>query len=69
MAENMLSLAAFIINAISLGRSIEAADAAANLLKVDPSFSVGRLDHVFPARSADARARIERALREAGLPE
>jgi hypothetical protein len=26
-------------------------------------------DHVFPARSADARSRIERALREAGLPE
>jgi adenylate cyclase len=69
MAENVLSLAAFIVNAISLGRSIEATDAAAQLLKFDPTFRVGRVDHVFPARSADARSRIERALREAGLPE
>ena len=69
MAANVLSLAAFIVNAISLGRSVEATDAAAHLLQFDPNFRVGKVDHIFPARSADARARIERALRESGLPE
>jgi adenylate cyclase len=69
MAANVLSLAAFIVNAISLGRSAEATGAAAHLLKIDPTFRVGQVDHVFPARSADARSRIEWALRESGLPE
>jgi adenylate cyclase len=68
MAANVLSLAAFIVNAISLGRSAEATSAAAHLLKIDPTFRVGQVDHVSPARSADARSRIERALRESGLP-
>ena len=69
MAANVLSLAAFIVNAIPLGRSVEATDAAGHLLKIDPRFRIGRVDHVFPARSADARSRIEWALRESGLPQ
>jgi adenylate cyclase len=69
MAANVLSLAAFIVNAISLGRSVEATEAAAHLLKVDPTFRIGQVDHVFPARSVDARSRIECALRKSGLPE
>jgi adenylate cyclase len=69
MAANVLSLSAFIVNAISVGRSVEAKGAAARLLKIDPGFRIGQVDHVFPARSTDARSRIERALREAGLPE
>jgi adenylate cyclase len=41
MAANVLSLAAFIVNANSLRRSAEARDAAAHLLKIDPTFRVG----------------------------
>jgi adenylate cyclase len=69
MAANVLSLAAVVVNAISLGRPVEAADAAAHLLKVDPTFRIAHVDYVFPVRSADSRARIARALRESGLPE
>jgi adenylate cyclase len=68
MAANVLSLAAFIVNAISLRRSLEATDAATHLLKVDRNFRIGKVDHIFPARSADAKSRIEWALRESGLP-
>jgi len=69
MAANVLSLAACIVNAISLGRSVEATRAAAHLLKIDPAFRIGQVDHVFRARSGDPRSRIEWALRETGLPE
>jgi len=69
MAANVLSLAAVVVNAISLGRRVDAADAAAHLLNVDPTFRIGHVDYVFPMRSVDSRARIARALREAGLPE
>jgi len=40
-----------------------------NFVRIDRTFRIGHVDHVFPARSADARSRIERALRESGLPE
>jgi adenylate cyclase len=69
MAANVLSLAAVVVNAISLGRRVDAADAAAHLLNVDPTFRIGHVDYVFPMRSVDSRARIARALRESGLPE
>jgi hypothetical protein len=41
MAANVLSLAAVVVNAVSLGRRVEAADAAAHSLKVDPTFRIG----------------------------
>ena len=69
MAANVLSLAAVVVNAVSLGRRAEAADAAAHLLRVDPTFRIGYVDYVFPMRSVDSRTRIVRALRESGLPE
>jgi hypothetical protein len=69
MAANVLSLAAVVVNAVSLGRRVEAADAAAHLLRVDPTFRIGHVDYVFPMRSVDSRTRIARALRESGLPE
>ena len=69
MAANVLSLAAVVVNAISLGRRVDAADAAAHLLNVDPTFRIGHVDYVFPMRSVDSRTRIARALRESGLPE
>ena len=69
MAANVLSLATVVVNAVSLGRRVEAAEAAAHLLSVDPTFRIGHVDYVFPVRSADSRTRIARALRESGLPE
>jgi adenylate cyclase len=69
MAANVLSLAAVVVNAVSLGRRVEAADTAAHLLRVDPTFRIGHVDYVFPMRSVDSRTRIARALRESGLPE
>src|SRR5260370_37588447 len=69
MAANVLSLAAVVVNAVSLGRRVEAADAAAHLLRGDPTFRIGHVDYVFPMRSVDSRTRIARALRESGLPE
>jgi adenylate cyclase len=69
MAANVLSLAAVVVNAVTLGRRVEAADAAAHLLRVDPTFRIGHVDYVFPMRSVVSRTRIARALRESGLPE
>ena len=69
MAANVLSLAAVVVNAVSLGRHVEAADASAHLLRVDPTFRIGHVDYIFPLRSLDSRTRIARALRESGLPE
>ena len=68
MATNILSLASLIVNAVALGRSVEATCAAARLLEIDPGFRISHVDHVFPARCADARSRIERALHASGLP-
>ena len=69
MAANVLSLVALIVNAVALERAVEAARAAARLLSIDPGFRISNVDHVFPVRNADARLRIEEALRASGLPE
>jgi len=68
MAPNVDSLGAFIVNAASLGRAIEAKDAATRLLKIDPNFRVAHAGDLFPVRSLDWRTRIAKALHEAGLP-
>lgn len=69
LAVNVHSLGAFIVNATSLGRSVDAKEAATRLLKIDPSFCVAHASDLFPTRSLDARIRIANALRVAGLPE
>jgi adenylate cyclase len=68
MAPNVDSLGAFIVNAASLGRTIEAKDAATRLLKIDPNFRVAHVGDLYPVRSLDSRTRIAKALHEAGLP-
>jgi adenylate cyclase len=67
MASNVHSLGAFIMNAVSLGHSIEAKDAATRLLKINPSFCVTHASNIFPVRFLNERMRIAKALREAGL--
>jgi adenylate cyclase len=68
MAPNVHSLGAFIVNAVTLGRAIEAEDAATRLLKIDPNFRVAHTGDLFPTRSLDWQTRIANAFREAGLP-
>jgi TolB-like protein/class 3 adenylate cyclase/tetratricopeptide (TPR) repeat protein len=62
------TLSAFIVNAIRAGRTAEARETAALLLRTQPDFSATHAQEAFPVRSADTRGRIIAALREAGLP-
>jgi adenylate cyclase len=66
---NAHTLGAFIANAIRGGRTEEAREAVAQLLKLHPDFRASHVQEAFPVRSADERDRIESALREAGLPD
>ena len=63
------TLAAYIVNAIGAGRTAEAQQAAARLLRSQPDFRAIRAGDAFPTRSPDQRNQIIAALREAGLPE
>jgi TolB-like protein/class 3 adenylate cyclase len=63
------TLAAYIVNAIGAGRTAEAQQAAARLLRSQPDFHAIRAGDAFPTRSLDQRNQIIAALREAGLPE
>jgi adenylate cyclase len=63
------TLAAYIMNSIRAGRSAEAQDAVAQLLKLQPDFRASHAAEVFPARLPEERHRITSALRDAGLPD
>jgi adenylate cyclase len=51
------------------GRLEEARWEAQEILALDPSFSIARIDQAFPIRDPDYRERFVRDLRRAGLPE
>lgn len=57
-----------IANSVALGRMDEARAAAAELDKMDPTVRTARSSEVFPLRKADFRAKLDEALRVAGLP-
>jgi TolB-like protein/class 3 adenylate cyclase len=63
------TLGAYIVNAIGAGRTAEAQQAAARLLRSQPDFRAKSAGDAFPTRSLDQRNQIIAALREAGLPE
>jgi TolB-like protein/class 3 adenylate cyclase len=63
------TLAALIVNAVGAGRAVEAREAVANLLKLQPDFRASHVQEAFPIRAPDERNRIASALREAGLPD
>jgi adenylate cyclase len=57
-----------IANSVALGRMDEARAAAAELDKIDPAVRTTRPSEVFPLRKAEFRAKLDEALRVAGLP-
>jgi adenylate cyclase len=63
------SLGAYIVNAVRAGHAVEAREAVAQLLKLQPDFRASHAQEAFPMRSQEARHRITAALRDAGLPD
>jgi adenylate cyclase len=69
LAANAHTLGALIANCVAAGQMADARAAATQLLKLQPDFRASHVQEAFPVRSADQRARLAAALREAGLPE
>jgi adenylate cyclase len=63
------SLGAYIMNSARAGHLVEASEAAAQLLKLQPNFRASHAQDIFPIRLPEARERMAAALRDAGLPE
>jgi TolB-like protein/class 3 adenylate cyclase len=68
-AANAHTLGALIVNLAGAGREVEAREAVAQLVKLQPDFRASHVHEAFPIRSADERNRMAAALREAGLPD
>jgi TolB-like protein/class 3 adenylate cyclase len=66
---NAHTLGALIVNLAGAGREVEAREAVAQLVKLQPDFRASHVHEAFPVRSADERTRMASALREAGLPD
>jgi adenylate cyclase len=69
LARNAHTLGAFAINAIRAGRTAEATQTVAELLKLQPGFRTSHLREAFPVRDLDEREKMEAAFRDAGLPD
>jgi adenylate cyclase len=63
------TLAAYIVNAMSAGRTVEAQEAVRQLLNLQPDFRASHVHKAFPVRSPDERDRMVSALQAAGLPD
>ena len=63
------SMGAYIVNAVRAGHAVEAREAVAQLLKLQPDFRASHAQEAFPMRSQEARDRITAALQDAGLPD
>jgi TolB-like protein len=63
------SMGAYIVNAVRAGHALEAREAAARLLKLQPDFRASHSQKAFPIRSQETQGQIAAALRDAGLPE
>jgi len=63
------SLGAYIMNSVSAGRPVEASEAVAQLLKLQPDFRASHAQEAFPICLSEARDRMAAALRDAGVPE
>lgn len=62
------TLAAYVMNSIRAGRTAEAQQAVAQLLKQEPDFRASLARDAFPARLPEESNRIVSALRDAGVP-
>ena len=69
LAKHAHTLAAFAVNASSAGRTTEAMQTVAELLKLHPGFRTSHVREAFPVRDPDQREKMAVALREAGLPD
>jgi TolB-like protein/class 3 adenylate cyclase/Tfp pilus assembly protein PilF len=63
------TLGAYIVNAIYAGRTEEAKEAAAQLLKLQPQFRASHTAEAYPLRIPEMHERMIAAFREAGVPE
>jgi TolB-like protein/class 3 adenylate cyclase/Tfp pilus assembly protein PilF len=63
------NLGAYIANSMAAGRPIEAREAVAQLLNLQPDFRASHAQKVFPLRSREKRDQLTAALRDAGLPD
>jgi adenylate cyclase len=63
------TLGAYIVNAIYSGRTEEAKEAAAQLLKLQPQFRASHTAEAYPLRIPEIHERMIAAFREAGVPE
>ncbi|HEY5225503.1 MAG TPA: adenylate/guanylate cyclase domain-containing protein [Methylovirgula sp.] len=69
LAKHAHTLAAFAVNASSAGRTTDAMQTVAELLKLHPGFRTSHVREAFPVRDPDQREKMAVALREAGLPD
>ena len=69
LARHAHTLAAFAINAGRAGRTTEAVQTVAELLKLHPDFRTSHVQEAFPVRDAAEREKMAVALRDAGLPD
>ena len=63
------TLTAYIMNSTRAGRTAEAQQAVAQLLKLQPGFRASHAQEIFPTRLPEEMHRITSALRDAGLPD
>jgi TolB-like protein/class 3 adenylate cyclase len=63
------SLGVYIMNSVRAGRPVEASEAVAQLLKLQPDFRASHAQEAYPIRLSEVRDRMAAALRDAGVPE
>jgi tetratricopeptide (TPR) repeat protein len=63
------SLGAYIMNSVRAGRTVEASEAVAQLLKLEPDFRASHAQEAFPVRLPEVRDRMTAAFRDAGVPD
>jgi tetratricopeptide (TPR) repeat protein len=63
------TLASLVLNCVGAGRAEEAKEGAAQILELQPNFTVAGAMQAFPTRSEAYRAQMAAALKEAGIPE
>ena len=69
LARHAHTLAAFAVNANCAGRTTEARQTVAELLKLHPGFRNSQVREAFPVRGPEERDKMAAALRAAGLPD
>ena len=69
LAKHAHTLAAFAVNASSAGRTTDAMQTVAELLKLHPGFRTSHVREAFPVRDPDQREKMAVGLRDAGLPD